>query len=487
MKKVYVLDTNVMIQSPLALLSFEDNDIVLPIVCLEELDRLKGDDGERGANARECIRFLEKLRVSGNLLEGAALPGGGTLRVEANCVGVELPDGLPDSKSDNRILKICRSLADRGERVVLVSKDIIVRLKAQMMGLAAEDFTTEQSPKLAEQYTGRASVYTADENMQGFKKKGLPPEAVYVLRGGEGEPFFPVANQFVIIRSELSEKKTLLGRFNGEKIVALDSLKKEPFGVKPRNVGQRFMQEALMQSAAAAPLVIIKGPAGTAKTFYSLAVGLEKIVNAQEREYRRILVTRPNVQFDADIGFLPGSEQEKIAPFLRPVIDNLEALVDRDENERYRDEFELSGKIDELFERGYISTEALNFVRGRTITKTYLIIDEAQNLTPKQAKGVITRAGRGTKLILLGDPEQIDHPFLDERTNGLSYASEKMKGSPLCFQLTMEPGECERSPLASDAAHSAGIVTSDGWTPAHASSVSRMQPERSLLLNTAAS
>ena len=288
--------------------------------------------------------------------------------------------------------------------------------------------------------------------MQGFKKKGLPPEAVYILRGGEREPFFPVANQFVIIRSELSEKKTLLGRFNGEKIVALDSLKKEPFGVKPKNVGQRFMQEALMQSAAAAPLVIIKGPAGTAKTFYSLAVGLEKIVNAQEREYRRILVTRPNVQFDADIGFLPGSEQEKIAPFLRPVIDNLEALVDRDENERYRDEFELSGKIDELFERGYISTEALNFVRGRTITKTYLIIDEAQNLTPKQAKGVITRAGRGTKLILLGDPEQIDHPFLDERTNGLSYASEKMKGSPLCFQLTMEPGECERSPLASDAA-----------------------------------
>ena len=161
--------------------------------------------------------FSRKLRVSGNLLEGAALPGGGTLRVEANCVGVELPDGLPDSKSDNRILKICRSLADRGERVVLVSKDIIVRLKAQMMGLAAEDSTTEQSPKLAEQYTGRASVYTADENMQGFKKKGLLPESVYILRGGERTPFAPVANQFVIIRSELSEKKTLLGRFNGEK------------------------------------------------------------------------------------------------------------------------------------------------------------------------------------------------------------------------------------------------------------------------------
>ncbi len=451
-KKVYVLDTNVLIQSPAALLSFEDNDVALPIVCLEELDRLKSDDGERGANARECIRFLEKLRLSGNLLEGAALPGGGTLRVEANFINVALPDGLPEAKSDNRILKICKGLSEGGARVVLVSKDIIVRLKAQMMGLAAEDFTTEQSPRLAEQYTGRAEIYTADDNMQGFRKKGIAPEETYICRDGERRPFVPVVNQFAVIRSELSDKKSLLGRFNGEKIVALESLKKEPFGVKPRNVGQRFMQEALMQSAEAAPLVIVKGPAGTAKTFYSLAVGLEKIMNSPEREYRRILVTRPNVQFDSDIGFLPGSEQEKIAPFLRPVVDNLEALVDRDEKERYKDEFELSGKIEELFERGFITTEALNFVRGRTITKTYLIIDEAQNLTPKQAKGIISRAGKGTKIVMIGDPEQIDHPFLDERTNGLSYASERMKGSPLCFQLAMEPEECERSQLAFDAA-----------------------------------
>ena len=175
-------------------------------------------------------------------------------------------------------------------------------------------------------------------------------------------------------------------------------------------------------------------------------------MNGSEREYRRILITRPNVQFDSDIGFLPGSEQEKIAPFLRPVIDNLEVLVDRDEKERYKDEYELAGKIEELFARDYIAAEALNFVRGRTITKTYLIIDEAQNLTPKQAKGIITRVGKGTKIVMVGDPEQIDHPFLDERTNGLSYASERMKGSSLCFQLSMEPDECERSPLAFDAA-----------------------------------
>ena len=228
--------------------------------------------------------------------------------------------------------------------------------------------------------------------------------------------------------------------------------KKEPFGVKPRNVGQYFLQEALMSDAEEAPLVIVKGAAGTAKTFYSLAVGLEKTFNRGEKEYRKILVTRPNVQFDADIGFLPGSEQEKIAPFLRPIIDNLEFLVDSNDQERYKNEAELQGKIDLLFSSGIIGAEAMNFIRGRTLNKIYLIIDEAQNLTPKQAKGIITRVGKGTKVILIGDPEQIDHPLLDERTNGLSYASERMKGSSLCYQITMTGDECERSALAHDAA-----------------------------------
>ena len=206
-----------------------------------------------------------------------------------------------------------------------------------------------------------------------------------------------------------------------------------------------------MQPADKAPLVIIKGMAGTSKTFYSLAVGLEKVVNEQREEYRRILICRPNAQFDEDIGFLPGDEQEKISPLLRPVIDNLEQLIDSDENERYVNEMELAGKIDEIFDRGMIQAEALNYIRGRSIVKTYLIIDEAQNMTPAQAKGIITRAGKGTKIILLGDPNQIDRPFLDERTNGLSYAAEHMKGSSLCWQITLTASECERSELAMDA------------------------------------
>ena len=197
--------------------------------------------------------------------------------------------------------------------------------------------------------------------------------------------------------------------------------------------------------------MIVKGMAGTAKTFYSLAVGLEKILNNPTGEYRRILICRPNAQFDSDIGFLPGDEQEKIFPLMRPIMDNLEQLIDSDEEARYQDEQELQGKIEEIFARGIIQAEAMNFIRGRSFVNTYLIIDEAQNMTPNQVKGIITRAGKGTKIVLLGDPNQIDRPFLDERTNGLSYASEYMKGSPLCYQITMSTEECERSELAMDA------------------------------------
>lgn len=196
---------------------------------------------------------------------------------------------------------------------------------------------------------------------------------------------------------------------------------------------------------------LCRGVDCTAKTFYSLAVGLEKILNNPTGEYRRILICRPNAQFDSDIGFLPGDEQEKISPLMRPIMDNLEQLIDSDEEARYQDEQELQGKIEEIFARGIIQAEAMNFIRGRSFVNTYLIIDEAQNMTPNQVKGIITRAGKGTKIVLLGDPNQIDRPFLDERTNGLSYASEYMKGSPLCYQITMSTEECERSELAMDA------------------------------------
>ena len=453
MVKKYVIDTNVLLQAPYAMESFEDNSVVIPMVVLEELDHFKKAEGEIGANARRVIRYLEQLRQKGDLIKGVSLENGGKLRVEKNFVNVTLPEDLSAELADNRILKVCLGLsADSEEQVILVTKDLLLRIKAQILGICSEDFMTDQVLEHENQYSGRCEVYVPEELFKGFKKKGVPADQVYML-DGQGESYVPELeeNQFVILRADQSAKKTQLGRVEKGVIRKLEYRKSAPYGISPRNAGQYFLQEALMQPAEKAPLVIVKGMAGTSKTFYSLAVGLEKLLNHPTGEYRRILICRPNAQFDDDIGFLPGDEQEKISPLMRPVIDNLEQLIDSSEEERYSNEEELKGKLEEIFGRGIIQAEALNYIRGRSIVKTYLIIDEAQNTTPDQIKGIITRAGKDTKLILLGDPNQIDRPFLDERTNGLSYASEHMKGSPLCWQITMTTDECERSALAMEA------------------------------------
>ena len=416
MQKTYVLDANVLLQAPYALESFEDNHIVLPLAVLEELDDRKGADGEAGNNARHVLRFLERLRLQGDLVKGVTLPSGGTVRLEVNHVDAALPQGIEPGSRAGRVLKVCRGLMDEGAPVTLVSRDMVARIRAQMMG--------------------------------------VPAEELYIVDGaGERKPVPLTENQFVLLRSDTEPKKTMLGRFREGKVTALRFGGVRPFGVKPRSVGQQFLQEALLLPVEEAPLAIIQGPAGTAKTFYALAAGLEQVLEMEERRYRKILVCRPNAQFDADIGFLPGSEQEKISPLMRPIVDNLEILLDLEGKKKdRRSEEELRGRIDYLFDTGIITAEAMNFMRGRSITDTWLIIDEAQNLTPRQVKGIITRVGKGTKVVLLGDPAQIDHPLLDTRSNGLTYASARMKGSPLCVQLTMLPDECERSSLALDAA-----------------------------------
>ncbi len=447
-KKTFVLDTNVLLHTPYALYSFADNNIVIPEVVLEELDKFKKDNSELGANARHVARTIDALREKGNLNKGVKLDNGGTLRIEMNFHDVKLPESWVGTVNDNRILKVCKGLQEEREKVFLITKDVFARIKADVLGIETQDFFAEQSPVFDEQYKGRLDVYTSEIQLEEFYKNSrLKQEDVFITHRGSGanEKVELVANQFLIIHSSSNEKQTALGRFDGKEIVPLNFLQERPFGVTPRNAGQKFIQEALMLDADKAPLVIIKGSAGTAKTFYSLAVGLHKLISEHSGSYRKILVCRPNVKFDEDIGFLPGTEQEKIAPFLRPVIDN-------DENLRYSSEKELRDKIDELFDRKIINTEAIAFIRGRSIIKQWIIIDEAQNLTPKQVKGIITRAGTGTKIILIGDPEQIDHPFLDIRTNGLSFAAEKMKGSPLCYQITLTDEECERSDLAYEAA-----------------------------------
>ena len=451
MKKTYVLDTNVILYSPSAILSFGENDVIIPEVVLEELDSFKKDKSDLGANARHAARLIDKLRLEGKLNEGVELENGGRLRVEMNHYDTKIPPSWSKEKADNRILQVCKGLKDQGEDVWLITKDIFQRIKADAVDISVEDFYEKFVPEYDNQYTGRIEVFVSPEKLHEFySKKVLQASTLLNYDENLEEYTTPIlyTNQFLIIHSMENPKQTALGRYDGKNVVPLYSKDNKPLGVVPRNVGQRFMLEALSIDAIKAPLVIVKGPAGTAKTLFSLAVGLQKILEDNSEHYRRILVCRPNITMDEEIGFLPGTEQEKISPFMRPIFDNLEILVDSDEKERYKNEKELTDKIKDLFDRRIITTEAVAYLRGRSIVKNWVIIDEAQNLSPKQVKTIITRVGEGTKLILIGDPEQIDHPFLDSRSNGLCYASEKMKGSDLCYQVTLKYDECERSPLA---------------------------------------
>ena len=458
MNKYYVLDTNVLLYSPQAIFAFNEHTVIIPEVVLEELDRFKSEATERGAHSRQISRIIDQLRSQGNLLTGVPLNDqGGILRIETNCQQTSMPLYWDRTKADNRILQVCKGLAEEDLPTVLVSRDTNMRVKAVILNIQAEDFRNDKVAAIEEQYTGRTTVYATSDLIDYFHSDDANcldvsdlseyDEANHVLK-----PAKLTTNQFMLIRSTDNDRHTALGRFDGDKIVHLKYRNRNPFGVSPRNIGQVFMQECLMMSPDEAPLVIIKGPAGTAKTFYSLAVGLHKKLDCRPSDYHHLLICRPNVPMDEDIGFLPGSENEKISPFMRGIRDNMFTLLSGHTITESKEIAQVEDTIQMLFDKHIIQTEALAYQRGRSLYKYWMILDEMQNATPRQAKGVITRPGLGTKIILLGDPEQIDNPFLDSRSNGLSYASEKMRGSKLCFQVTLLHDECERSPLAAEAA-----------------------------------
>lgn len=452
MRKTYVLDTNVLLYSPSSIFTFEDSNIVIPEVVLEELDNFKKVNNDLGMNARNIARILDNLRSKGKLSEGVKLDNGCIIKVVSQFYNTKIPSSWSIEKADNRIIQVCKALLEQGEDVCLITKDIFERIKADTVGVKTKDYYEEEVPSVDEQYLGRRNVYTCSENMISFfKNKYMEVNLLTEYDETSNSYKKPklIVNEFLIIHANDNDRQTALGRYDGNKVVPL--LYKNNvniMGISPKNVGQKFMLECLSLDADKAPLVIIKGPAGTAKTLFSLAVGLKKILENNNKEYRRILVCRPNVTMDEDIGYLPGTEQEKIAPFMRPIFDNLEILVDSNDKNKNSNEKEINDKIEELFENKIITTQAVGYLRGRSIVKNWIIIDEAQNLTPKQVKAIITRAGEGSKIILIGDPEQIDQAFLDSRSNGLCYASEKMKGSHLCYQVSLSYDECERSKLA---------------------------------------
>lgn len=445
MKKKFVLDTNVLLHNSNCIFDFEDNDLVLPIEVIDELDHFKREADERGRNARQIIRTLDELRTKGRLGEGVPLGNGGTLQVLVQDTSGEQIEGLAPDIMDNRILRaayfLCRQGNRKGEKkddcqVIFVSKDINARVKADAAGLDVMDYE-KQKVNFDEIFTGWRTVPVSAEMINEFYAK----EMLVV----EGLQLYP--NEFVVLEDEANAKHTALGKYLSEKgkVVPLFHQKSQPRGIRARNMEQQFALELLLCDDI--KLVTLMGSAGTGKTLLALAAGIAKVVD--ERFYTKLLVSRPIIPFGRDIGFLPGDKEEKMRSWMQPIYDNLRLLVSSTSGGE-----DVEGKVDRLMHsRGgrTIEVEALTYIRGRSIPKQYMIVDEAQNLTPHEVKTIISRAGEDTKIILTGDPYQIDSPYLDASSNGLSYVVERMKGQKLFGHVTMT--KSERSDLASLAAN----------------------------------
>ncbi|MGN0154729.1 MAG: PhoH family protein [Lachnospiraceae bacterium] len=448
-RKIYVLDTNVFMADPDCLNMFGDNIIVIPDTVIEELDDNKKASGDKGYNTRQSLRNFDALRKKGNLIKGVTTENGGLIRIESNYSHVVLPEGWKD-KPDNRILRVAKGLSEEADcPVILVSKDTNVRIKSDILGVKAEDYKHEMIDEDHLIYNGRNEILLAEKEFDKLAE-GIPVELKKAKFERSNKDRQLRENEFLCVTNQITYG-TLLAKVQNNHIVKLQYDSVKPFGIQPRNAGQRFAIEALLTPAKDIPLVILKGSAGTAKTFLTLACALQQC--AEENIYRKITITRANVEFDKEIGALPGDEESKVGPLLRGCMDNLELLVDAKgvKNKNVK-EADIQGKVDYLFQHGYISAEALGFLRGRSLTRQILYVDEAQNTSPSQMKGILTRVGEGTKLVISGDLNQIDNPRLDKHNNGLAYALELMSGDPLCAVLGFTDSETTRSPLAAKVA-----------------------------------
>ncbi|WP_017297816.1 PhoH family protein [Nodosilinea nodulosa] len=438
MKKVFVLDTNVLLHDPMAMFRFEDNDVVLPITIIEELDRFKKGTADTGRNARYVSRTLDELRQQGSLVQGIDLEQGGTLKV-ALChrdTLRQLPAELEGDQGDNAILAVALEYKHHHDMpVVLVSKDTNLRIKADAVGLVAEDYETDKID-YDELYTGTLEVMTSAEAIsQMFGDGHLKLEI----------PLYP--NQSVTLVDQANPAHTALALVQGSsgKLVPLSKLPHAGVSrVQPRNREQRFAFELLLQDSIS--MVTLVGKAGTGKTLLAIAAGVQKV--ADERLYSRLLIARPIVPLGRDIGYLPGDIRDKLNPWMQPLYDNFD-LIFGTQDMRGRPEHWRRGH-EEMIDQGLLQIEPLTYIRGRSIPKQFLVVDEAQNLTPHEVKTILTRAGEGTKIILTGDPEQIDNPYVDASSNGLTYVVERFKGETLAAHISLTKGE--RSSLAERAA-----------------------------------
>jgi PhoH-like ATPase len=441
MIKTFVLDTNVLIHNPRAIETFADNKVVIPIGVIEELDNFKKSHDERGRSAREVGRTLDTLRKKGKLQEGVSLPNGGTLRIDINGTSNRLPPGLSHLKIDNNILGVALALKEKGEEVRFITKDINVRIKADALGLIAEDYESNKV-NIDELYPGWSAVRVKDSDVDEFYRSGKIPMEAYL---NPDEPFYE--NEFLLLTSDVKESKTALGVYRGalKEATALWFKDPEAWGIKALNREQHFAMNLLLNDRIS--LVTLVGPAGTGKTLMAIAAGLMKTMD--DKKYRRVLVSRPIMPLGKDIGFLPGTKDEKMVHWMQPIFDNLEFIMDRGAHVQ-SDAEDVDGKIQYLMDTHKLEIEAITYIRGRSISKQFLIVDEAQNLTPHEVKTIVSRAGVGTKIILTGDPYQIDNPYLDSSSNGMVYLAERFKGQELFGHVTLT--KSERSSLAGLAA-----------------------------------
>ena len=364
------------------------------------------------------------------------------MRIERGFSDVELPGiDLPSLAFDEkRCLQIALGLKNKVSKrpVILVTKNAALRLKAKSIGIQAQYFKDDVFPSLEEQYRGRIDCITSSDKLNLFFENGsIEPKAIYNYAQ---YPWMP--NMFLNIKSA-DGKSSALARYNGKKIVKLTYISHKPLGVIAANAGQTMLKEALLTPADIAPLVIVKAPAGTGKTYISLAVALEETMKVNK--YQQILVTAPVEEIGEPIGFLPGDVDAKVSPHIGGILDNTKQLLNKGSDKKVK-------KPESLLSNGTMAIQAIAMLRGRTITDTFFIIDETQNIDPDVIKSIVTRAAKGSKFVFLGDPTQIDNPALNERYNGLVYLSEKMKDSPLAWQIALNDNESVRSELARYAA-----------------------------------
>ena len=455
MRKTFVLDTNVLLHDPMALTRFQDNDVVVPIEVVEEIDRFKRDPSEKGRNARQVSRLLDELREKGNLAEGVTIDqaSGGTLKVVfcRNETLLQLPPELKGGNGDNNILAVAleqrlQEVMGRHLPVVLVTKDTNLRIKADAVGLIAQDYTTDKVD-IADLYPGFCEVWASAEQIDQVKSPGGLSQCD--LAAGHPEL---VANEGVTLVNQAQPNHTLLARFDGDSkaLLPLQRAPKVRLGaIQPRNREQTFALDLLLDPEI--QLVTLIGKAGTGKTLLALAAGLHMV--ADERAYDRLLVTRPVIPLGKDIGYLPGDLEEKMGPWMQPIIDNLDFLLGATESHGTGRGGQRAPRNSwaDLKGMGLLEVEAISYIRGRSIPRQYMVVDEAQNLTPHEVKTIVTRVGEGTKIVLTGDPYQIDNPYVDAESNGLTWLVERFKGQRLAGHVTLMRGE--RSALAELAAN----------------------------------